>query len=109
MAISRFYTRPPVHQEFDLILAPDERAQRDCAHGLETALDHTRPKHLAYRHGSDQPLDLDPTQIAILKEIADQSLRAFGDYHGVRRGRALQPCSEVRSLVFVGLSPTPAC
>jgi hypothetical protein len=96
LAVASVGTRPAAQQQVDFLVAADQRAQRRSPQCLESAGDEARTQHLPRRYRRGDALDLDGAEIAVLEEIADQSVRARGYDHRIRVGQALQPGSEVR-------------
>ena len=88
---------PAPEQQFDLLLAPNQR--RLAARGvqrLEAVLDRAFTEDTPGRYWFGKALHLDCTEVLVLEETAGEAVRSLGDHHRVRLGESLQPGGEVR-------------
>src|SRR6516225_8946678 len=71
LAVPGLGARPTAQQQVDLFVAPNQRAQRRSAQGLETARDDARAQHPPSRNRRGEALHLDSAEVAVLEQIAD--------------------------------------
>src|SRR5215831_21417765 len=81
LAVTGLGARPAAQEQLDLLVAPDERAQRRAAQCFESADDSACTQHLCSRHRRSDALDLDGAEVAVLEKITDQPPRGWGDDH----------------------------
>ena len=94
--------RPTAQQQVDLLIATDQRGQRQSAQRLETTGDDTWAQHLPGRHRAANALHLDGLKF---EQLADQPPRAFGDQHGIGSGELLQAGGKARRLAHYAALP----
>src|SRR5262249_39357788 len=72
LAFTRFGAPPGPQQQIDLRAAPNQRAERRSAQGLEPTRDSTRAQRLPCRNRPGDPLELDLAEISVFEQIAGQ-------------------------------------
>src|SRR5262249_28494472 len=95
LAVAGLSAPPAPQQQFNLLLASDQRRQRRSAQCLEPALDDTRTQYLPRLHRLDDALDAGAPEIGISEELADQPSGARRDDDGIRLCQGLQAGGEV--------------
>src|SRR5919202_1095841 len=92
------YLPPAPEQQFDLLLAADQRGQSGRVERLEPTLDLSLAKDPSDLDRSGQALEIDKAQIAALEQTACELARERVDHDAAGLRESLQPSREVRRL-----------
>ena len=89
---------PALHQDRELVGAPDQRRDVAAAKRLEAAFGAALPADLEHRDRFGEPLERLGPEVGQREQAADQAPGARGDHHRAGFGERLEPRREVRGL-----------